>query len=214
ESATAVLLLQSDLLSLAFLARPPRNHHRRNPAARTEFAFHFGPHRLSAADDILQNLIHDVLLEDAEVAIRLQIFFQRLQLQAPAVGHVADHNIAKIRQASLRADRREFGIVDHNFVGWKLVGPGLDFGKVMIEPGAGVLVGVAGRSGTGRLSHSIIVPSDVVISPRDSRRSEIPLPLSAGVDKPDPRRASLARTAEGGCPYVIAGRIPHCSWSK
>src|ERR1019366_5988252 len=56
-------------------ARPPRNHHCRNPAARTEFAFHFGPHGLSAADDILQHLIHDVLLEDAEVAIRLQIFF-------------------------------------------------------------------------------------------------------------------------------------------
>src|SRR5208282_3638100 len=59
---------------LTFLPpRPPRDHDGRNPAARTELPFHLCPHRLGPAHHIREYLIHDVLLEDAEVSIRLEV---------------------------------------------------------------------------------------------------------------------------------------------
>jgi len=59
---------------LTFLpSRPPRDHDCRNPAARTELTFHLRPHRLRPAHNIREHLIHDVLLEDAEVSICLEI---------------------------------------------------------------------------------------------------------------------------------------------
>src|SRR6266403_610853 len=64
----------SHKVTLFLRSRPLRDHDCRNPSARTEFTFHLCPHRLGPADNILQHLIHNVLLEDAEVSIRLEIF--------------------------------------------------------------------------------------------------------------------------------------------
>src|ERR1035441_6328336 len=71
------------------------------------------------------------------------------------IRHGGDHDVTEVRQASLRADRREFRIIHDNLVScltrsWKLVRPGFKFREIVIEPGARVLRGVTGRSVTGR----------------------------------------------------------------
>src|ERR1035441_929443 len=38
-------------------------------ASGTELAAHHGPHRIAGLDHVLQNLVHDVLLEDAQIAV-------------------------------------------------------------------------------------------------------------------------------------------------
>ena len=50
---------------------------------------------------------------------------------------------AEVGQAGLGADGGKLGIVDDDFVAGKLVLPGLDGGKGEVEPGLGVIVGVA-----------------------------------------------------------------------
>jgi len=52
-----------------------------------------------------------------------------------------------------RADRGEFGIVHDDLVAGKLVRPGFNLRKIVVEPGAGVLRRIAGRGGTRRLWH-------------------------------------------------------------
>ena len=47
---------------------------------------------------VLQDAVDDVLLKNPQVAISEQVFLQRLQLQAAAVGHVADGDHAEVRQ--------------------------------------------------------------------------------------------------------------------
>src|SRR3954470_3431037 len=83
-SSRSKLSTQTQIASrlVPFWSRPARDHSRRNSPPRTEITFHFGPHRLCPAHHIFENLIDDVLLENSEIAIRLQIFFVRFQLQA------------------------------------------------------------------------------------------------------------------------------------
>src|SRR5215813_1098178 len=42
------------------------------------------------ADYVFEHAVHDVFLEDAQVAVVRQVFLERLQLQAELVGDVAD----------------------------------------------------------------------------------------------------------------------------
>ena len=60
------------------------------------------------------------------MAVLEQIFLQRLQLQARLAGHVTDGQDTEVGEAGLRADGREFGIVDQDLIGLELVGPGVD----------------------------------------------------------------------------------------
>jgi hypothetical protein len=138
---------------------PLSDHYRRNSAARSELALYLGPHRFRPPHHILQHLIHNIFLKDAQVPICLQIFLQRLQFQTELIGFVADHDVPKIRQASLWTDRGEFRIIHNNLVSGKLIRPSFDFREVVIEPGSGVLRGIAARCRTGRLWHLFIVPT-------------------------------------------------------
>lgn len=63
------------------------------------------------------------------------------------VWHVAECDYSKVGQASLRTHRSKLGIVDHDFVSRKLIGPGLNLGKSVIQPGFGMLWCIAGRLG-------------------------------------------------------------------
>jgi hypothetical protein len=132
-----------------FWSRPLRKHNRRYPAAGTEIPFDFRPHGLGTAHDILKHAINDVLLEDSEVAVKLQVFLQRLQFQACFTWHVANSDGSKIGQTSLGADRGKLGIVHNNFVARELIWPCFDIRKRGVEAGFSVFLRV-----TGLFSHS------------------------------------------------------------
>ncbi len=61
---------------------------------------------LAAFTTSLQHAVHHVLLKDAQVAVRQQVHLVRLQLQAELVRHVAQHQLAEIRQPGLGTDAR------------------------------------------------------------------------------------------------------------
>src|SRR5580700_8465227 len=57
-------------------------------AAGAEVADDFGPDRIAGFDDVVENLVDDVLLEDAEVAVGEEIFLEGLEFEAGLAGHV------------------------------------------------------------------------------------------------------------------------------
>ena len=133
-----VSLLFIVITCLLLGAGPFGYYYRRDAAAGTEISLDLRPDGLRPADDIFEHLVDDVFLEDSEIAVGLQILFQRLQLQAIFRGHVADGEDAEIRQAGLGANRGELGIIYDNFVTLKLVGPSLNLRKLGVESGGRV----------------------------------------------------------------------------
>jgi hypothetical protein len=123
-----------------------------NTAAGTEFAADNGPDGVAGFHHVFEDLVDDVFLEDAEVAVAEEIFLEGFEFEAAAAGHVADGERTKVRQSGLGADGCQFGIVDDNFVSGKLVLPGFDLRELEIEACLGVIVGIAGC-----LRHSSIV---------------------------------------------------------
>src|SRR5436305_2006020 len=81
------------LALLLLRTRVARFHRGRNSAAWTKFSAYHAPHRFRRAHYAVEHAVDDVLLEDAEIAISLQIFFQRLQLHAVFVRHVANRKV-------------------------------------------------------------------------------------------------------------------------
>ena len=63
---------------LPFPPRPLRHNHCRNSTPRTEIALDFSPHRTRPPHYIIQHPVHNVLLKDSQVSIRLQVLLQRL----------------------------------------------------------------------------------------------------------------------------------------
>jgi hypothetical protein len=125
-------------------------------AAGAEVADNFGPDGVAGFDDVVEDLIDDVFLKDAEVAIGEEIFLEGLELKAGFAGHVADGDATEVGQSGLGADGGELGVIDEDLVGFKLVAPGFDAREGGIEAGLGVIVGVAGGVG----GHSSILPSN------------------------------------------------------
>ena len=112
-------------------------------AAGAEFAADDGPDGIAGFHHVFEDLVDDVFLEDAEVAVAEEIFLKRFEFEAAGAGHVANGEVAEVGQAGLGADGGEFGIVDDDFVVGELILPGLDFGEFEVEAGLGVIVGVA-----------------------------------------------------------------------
>jgi hypothetical protein len=113
-------------------------------SAGTEVSCNFGPDGIGGFDDVVENLVDDVFLEDAEIAVGEEVFLEGFELEALFAGHVADEEAAEVGKASLGADGGELGVVHEDFVGAELVPPGFDFGELDVEAGFGVVVGVAG----------------------------------------------------------------------
>ena len=72
-----------------------------------EAAFH--DHLLGRAgrNQVVEDLVRRRLVEDALIAIREHVVFQRLELDAGLVGRVRDDDLAEVRQAGFRTHRRE-----------------------------------------------------------------------------------------------------------
>ena len=72
--------------------------------------------RLAGGHQVVENLVCDVFVENALVAELDQVVFEGPQLDAEAVGHVRDANLAEVGQPGLRTDRCELGTSDGNLV--------------------------------------------------------------------------------------------------
>src|ERR1700727_2711659 len=114
---------------------------------------------VGGCDDVVEDLVDDVLLEDAEVAIGEEVLLEGLQIHALFAGHVTDGEAAEVGEAGLGADGGELGGVDEDLAGLELIGPGLDGGEFGVEAGCGVIVGVAGgvRGGCGAHGSILLV---------------------------------------------------------
>src|SRR5579883_323664 len=123
--------------------RPGGGYERRQTAARRELSNHRRLDGLGGLHDVAQHAVDDILLENAQIAEREQVHFVRLQLEAEAVGHIAEHQLAEIRQPGLRADRGELRHHNLDFVIGILVRPGLDLRQLRVHSRRRVFVGVA-----------------------------------------------------------------------
>src|SRR5882724_5153156 len=88
-------------------------------AAGAEVADDFGPDGVAGFDYVVEDLIDDVLLEDAEVAVGEEIFLEGLEFEAGLAGHVADGDAAEVGEAGFGADGGELGVVDEDLVGFE-----------------------------------------------------------------------------------------------
>jgi hypothetical protein len=70
--------------------RPARFHCGSYSAARAEDATDYRGLGPGGADYVFEHAVHDVFLEDAQVAIVREVFLYRLQFQAELIGNVAD----------------------------------------------------------------------------------------------------------------------------
>ena len=116
----------------------------RDTSAGAEVAYYVSPDWVAGFDYVVEDLVDDVLLKDAQVAIGEEIFLEGLQFEAALAGHVADGDAAEVGQAGLGADGGELGIVDEDLVGFELIAPGFDGGEFGLEASLRVVVGVAG----------------------------------------------------------------------
>src|SRR5579872_2660017 len=131
----------SRLLRLTFIllwTRPASYNDRRDSTAWAKIAFYFCPDRTRVSHHIFQNAVYNIFLENPKVAVRLQILLERLQFQTVFVGHIPNHNLPKVRQARLWANRGKFRIIYDNLVAGKLVWPNLNSGKIKIKAGFGM----------------------------------------------------------------------------
>lgn len=111
-------------------------------AAGTELAADDGPNRIAGFHHVFKDLVDDVFLKDAEVAVAEKVLLEGFQLEAAFAGHVADIQHAEVGQACLGANGSKLGVVNRDFVGWELILPGLDSWKSEVEAGFCVIVGV------------------------------------------------------------------------
>lgn len=69
---------------------------------------HFQISGMTGSEDVIDGVVHNVLVEDPHVAVRGEILFQALELQAELIGVVANEDRSEIGQAGLRAYGGEF----------------------------------------------------------------------------------------------------------
>ena len=95
-------------------------------AAGSKGAGYFRPDRAAGGDDILEDAVYGVFIEDAEIAVGVDVHFECLQLKAFLIRHVVQRDRAEIRQIRLGADRRVFGNLDRDLVPFILIRKGFN----------------------------------------------------------------------------------------
>src|SRR5262245_4836691 len=91
-------------------------HDRGDPAADREIADDGEAAWLERGDEVVEDLVGDVLVEDAAIAELDDVVLERLQLDAARVGDVGDADLAEVGQAGLRAQRGELRTLNRDFV--------------------------------------------------------------------------------------------------
>src|SRR3954453_15990753 len=72
--------------------------------------------RMDRADEVVEDLVGDVLVENAAVAEFDQVILQRLELDARRIGHVSNPDLPEIGQACFRTERCELRTIDGDLV--------------------------------------------------------------------------------------------------
>src|SRR5436853_7760827 len=110
--------LSSGILGLYHAAQSP---------AGSKFSSDSGPYRAASFYNILEDPIDGVLVEDAEVAIGMDVHLQRFEFEAFLVRHVPYCNSSKIRKCSLGADGRVLRNFDGDLIALILIGERFNF---------------------------------------------------------------------------------------
>ena len=115
-------IVRHDRLRLLFV---PDRHFSLDSAANGEIARYGHPPRLTRGHEVIEDLVGDILVEDAFIAELDEVVLERFQLDAEPVGHVIDANLSKVGQTGFGADRRELRAADEHLV----ISMGLGIGK-------------------------------------------------------------------------------------
>src|SRR5262249_39304267 len=131
---SCIFSLASSVIRAAGLwTRPACLDSRADSASRTEVALHNCPLRFCRFDHVFKYLIDDVLLKNPQIAITVQILFERLQLQTELLWHVPNGDHTEIGKAGLGTHRGKLRYVDDDLIGRKLVWPGLNIRKAEVQ---------------------------------------------------------------------------------
>src|SRR6476620_4783111 len=93
-----------------------RSHRRLDAAAGGEVADDGEAARLKGRDQVVEDLVRDVLVEDASVPEGDHVVLERLELDTPRVGYVRDADLSEIGQPGFRTDRGELRTADGDLV--------------------------------------------------------------------------------------------------
>ena len=85
-------------------------------AADVEIPDYFDFPRVKQPDQVIQNDVDDVFVKNAPVAILVDVQFQTLQFDAPVSWDVLDVQCREVRKTGSRADAREFGTAELDFI--------------------------------------------------------------------------------------------------
>src|ERR1700693_4622437 len=139
---SAITAASSSPFASMFLLVPAGRDLGVHTAPRRELARQRCLRRLAGLYDVAQKPVHHVLLKDSKIPISEHIHLERLQLQTQLVRHVAQLELAMIRQARLGTNRSELRQHDFNLVAWILVRPGLDLPQRRTHAGGRVFIAV------------------------------------------------------------------------
>src|SRR5438445_896759 len=101
--------------------------------------------RLAGRHEVLQDTVHGILIENAEIAVGVDIHLEGLQFHASFIGPIADADRAEVGKAGFRTDGRVLRHLDRDLIILKLIRPRLNLGKTRANATLGVSVGVPAR---------------------------------------------------------------------
>ena len=85
-------------------------------AADVEIPDYFDFPRVKQPDQVIQDDVDDVFMKDAAIAILVDVELQALQFDAPVFRDVLDVQCREVRKTGSRADAREFGTAELDFI--------------------------------------------------------------------------------------------------
>jgi hypothetical protein len=97
-----------------------------NSSAGSEFASDTHRNRFAGLDQVVEDAIHGILIEDAEIPIGRDVFLQRFKLEAPLIRDITHIEGPKIGQAGSRTNGCVFWKGDFDLIIRILIFPALD----------------------------------------------------------------------------------------
>lgn len=128
---------------LQFLWRVASLNLTRESSARGERTGHGCPYRTAGCDDVLKDTVHRVLIENAQIPVRVDVHFEGLEFKALLVRHVVERDGAEVRQIRFRANRRVLRNLDRNFISLILIRESFDVWKGCVNAAFGMPLVVA-----------------------------------------------------------------------